>query len=100
MAISEEVLAHRLSDLSQLLPNLKSKMAVMGPDNIAKLAADPSSVALKLVKLKGIFPGADTSRMVAHRMGLVLQDDLEAIAEAAGNVSCLSCGLCSGAATH
>ena len=86
MAISEE----RLTDLSQLLPNLISKMAIMGPDNIAKLAADPSSVALKLVQLKGIFPEANTSRMVAHRMGLILQDNLEDVAAAAGNTSCLS----------
>lgn len=90
MAISEEALAQRLTDLSQLLPNLISKMAIMGPDNIAKLAADPSSVALKLVQLKGIFPEANTSRMVAHRMGLILQDNLEDVAAAAGNTSCLS----------
>lgn len=89
MAISEEVLAQRLTDLSQLLPNLMSKMAVMGPDNIAKLAANPSSVALKLVHLKGIFPEADTSRMVAHRMGLILHDNLEDVAAAAGNMPCL-----------
>ena len=88
MAISEEALAQRLTDLSQLLPNLISKMAVMGPDNIAKLAADPSSVALKLVQLKGIFPEADTSRMVTHRMGLILHDDLKDVAAAAGNTSC------------
>lgn len=85
MAISEEVLAQRLADLSQLLPNLVSKMAIMGPDNIAKLAADPSSVALKLVQLKSIFPEADTSRMVAHKMGLILHDNLDDIAAAAGN---------------
>lgn len=85
MAISEEVLAQRLADLSQLLPNLVSKMAIMGPDNIAKLAADPSSVALKLVQLKGIFPEADTPRMVAHKMGLILHDNLDDIAAAAGN---------------
>ena len=60
-------------------------MAVMGLDNIATLAADPSSVALKPVKLKGIYPGADISSMVAR---LVLQDDLEDMAAAAGNVSC------------
>lgn len=85
MAISEEVLAQRLVDLSQLLPNLVSKMAIMGPDNIAKLAADPSSVALKLVQLKSIFPEADTSRMVAHKMGLILHDNLDDVAAAAGN---------------
>ena len=96
MAISEEVLAQRLTDLSQLLPNLMSKMAVMGPDNIAKLAANPSSVALKLVHLKGIFPEADTSRMVAHRMGLILHDNLEDVAAAAGNMPCLG-GVCSSA---
>lgn len=89
MAICEETLAQRLADLSQLLPNLVSKIAVMGPDNIAKLAADPSRVALKLVQLKGIFPEADTSRMVAHRMGLILHDNLEDVAAAAGNTSCL-----------
>lgn len=85
MAISEEALAQRLADLSQLLPNLVSKMAIMGPDNIAKLAADPSSLALRLVQLKGIFPEADTSRMVAHRMGLILHDNLDDIAAVAGN---------------
>ena len=88
MAISEEALPQRLADLSQLLPNLVSKMAIMGPNNLAKLAADPSVVALKLVQLKGIFPNADTSRMVAHRIGLILQDDLADIAAAAGD----SCG--------
>lgn len=93
MAISEETLAQRLADLRQLLPNLVSKMAIMGPDNLAKLAADPSSVALKLVQLTGIFPEADISRMVAHRMGLILQDNLADVAAAAGDTSGSGCGL-------
>lgn len=86
MGISEDVLAQRLAALSQLLPNLVSKMAIMGPDNLAKLAADPASVALKLVQLKGIFPNADTACMVANRMGLILQDDLADVAAAAGDM--------------
>ncbi|KAL3154046.1 hypothetical protein ABBQ32_013592 [Trebouxia sp. C0010 RCD-2024] len=87
MGISEEALLQRLAALSQLLPNIFSKMAIMGPDNLAKVAADPSSVALKLVQLKGIFPDADTACMVANRMGLILQDDLADIAAAAGDRS-------------
>ena len=86
MAIPEEVLSQRLEELRQLLPNLVPKMAKMGPDNLAKLAADPSKLALKLVQLKESFPEADTSRMVAHRMSLILQDNLDDIAAAAGDL--------------
>ena len=87
MDISEDALSQRLDELRQLLPNVVSKLAKMGPDNLAKLAADPSKLAMKLVQLKNIFPEANTSRMVAHKMSLILQDDLKDIAAAAGDLS-------------
>ena len=87
MAVSEDDLNQRLQELSQLLPNLASKMTRMGPDNLAKLVADPSQLALKLVQLRAIFPEANTARMVAHRMALILQDNLQGVAASAGNRS-------------
>ncbi len=73
----------RLEALRCLLPNLLPKMAVMGPDLLAQLAADPSQLAQKLVQLKQIFPQADAARMVANQMSLVLKDDLHMVAAAA-----------------
>ena len=83
LKVSEEAFSQKLEALQHLLPGLLTKVAVMGPDRLAQLAANPSQLAQKLVRLKQIFPQADTSRMVAHQMSLVLKDDLEKIAAAA-----------------
>lgn len=83
LTISEEEFAEKLEALRQLLPNLIPKMGLMGPDMLAQLVADPAQVAQRLVHLRQIFPQADTSRMVSHRMSLMLNDDLEKVAAAA-----------------
>ncbi len=81
--ITEEAMSHKLGELQRLLPNLLQKMAVMGPDLLAQLSADPSQLAEKLLQLKIIFPEADTSRMVSNQISLVLKADLQKVAAAA-----------------
>ena len=83
LKITEEAVTGKLGELQRLLPNLTSRMLVMGPDMLARLAANPSQLAEKLLRLKIIFPEADTSRLVSNQMSLVLKDDLQKVAAAA-----------------
>lgn len=55
----------------------------MKPDIIVQLAANPDELAMKLVRLKQIFPKADTVQMVCSQLSLVLSADLDSIAASA-----------------
>ena len=55
----------------------------MKPDIIVQLAANPDELAMKLVRLKQIFPQADTVQMVCSQLSLVLSADLDSIAASA-----------------
>ena len=81
--VSEEEFSTKLLKLQQLLPNLGQKLGVMKPDIIVQLAADPDSLAMKLIRLKEIFPEADTAQMVCSQLSLVLNTELQAIAASA-----------------
>lgn len=81
--VSDEKFSGKLSKLQQLLPNLGRKLGVMKPDIIVQLAADPDALAMKLVRLKEIFPEADTAQMVCSQLSLVLSTDLQSIAASA-----------------
>ena len=83
--IDEADMDNRLSLLANLLPGLEQKLSSAPPTLVAKLAADPQRVAVRLMKLKEIFPDADLSKMVSGRISLLLDDDLslEAISDAA-----------------
>ena len=84
--MSEEELGSKLVNLQQLLPNLSQKMRVMSPEVIAKLAANPDDLAVKLVRLKQIFPQADTAKMVCSELSLVLAADLDLVAASAAEL--------------
>lgn len=83
--IEEEEMDSRLAVLLTLLPGLEAKLASAPPKMIAKMAADPSNVASRLLRMKEIFPDADLSKMVNGRLSLLLDDDLslDEISEAA-----------------
>lgn len=81
--MTEEEFSGNLLKLQQLLPNLSSKIRVMKPDIIVQLAANPDELAMKLVRLKQIFPKADTTQMVCSQLSLVLSANLDLIAAAA-----------------
>lgn len=83
LKMSEEELDSNLASLQQLLPDLTKKMRVMKPELIAKLAASPDELAVKLIQLKQIFPLADTAKLVCSELSLVLSADLDSVAASA-----------------
>lgn len=67
--LNEEEAGRRLRQLQQLLPGLK--LQSMDPEVVARMAADVTVVASRLLQLRIIFPGADAFKMVIREPFLV-----------------------------
>ncbi|WIA10616.1 hypothetical protein OEZ85_010798 [Tetradesmus obliquus] len=83
LQVSEDELEDRLQQLYNLLPDLASRLVKAPPKRVAQLAASTEIIAERLLRLRDIFPQANTSNMVNNRLTLLLDDDLDAVAAAA-----------------
>lgn len=60
----------------------QSRLVGAPPKLIARLAAQTSEVALRVLQLKDCFPNADVSAMLNNRLTLLLDDDIEEVRDA------------------
>jgi hypothetical protein len=81
--IDEQELEGRLALLTPLLPrSLGPLLARASADTCVRLASNASVVASRLLRLKTLFPKADIEEMVAQRLSLLLDEDLDDVAAA------------------
>ncbi|KAF8068392.1 hypothetical protein HT031_002081 [Scenedesmus sp. PABB004] len=93
LGVSDADLEARLQALYNLLPDLAARLVKAPPKRVAQLAASTELVAARLLRLRAIFPQANTAEMVNNRLTLLLDDDLDAVAAAAGRLRALLPGL-------
>ena len=61
---------------------VQSRLVGAPPKLVARLAAQTSQVALRVLQLKDCFPTADVSAMLNNRLTLLLDDDIEKVRDA------------------
>lgn len=83
LGISEAEFEDCLATLCNLLPDLAPRLAKAPPQRLAQLAAATHTLAARLLRLRTIFPKANVSLLVERRLSLLLEDDLDAVEEAA-----------------
>ncbi|GAX73212.1 hypothetical protein CEUSTIGMA_g665.t1 [Chlamydomonas eustigma] len=71
----------RLSQLFNILPGLEPRLAAAPPDLVARLASQTTEVAVRVLRLKDIFPTANITAMLSNRLSLLLEDDIALIEE-------------------
>lgn len=71
LQLSEEEAGRRLQQLQQLLPGLQQQLHTMDPNTVARMAADVTAVAARLLQLRAIFPGADAFKLALREPFLV-----------------------------
>lgn len=83
LGVADEELEARLERVLLLLPDLRSKLASMRVQVLARLAADVEVLPPRLLRLKHIFPGCNASLLAMRQPELVLGLDLDRIEAAA-----------------
>lgn len=81
--VPDAELEARLERVLLLLPDLRSKLASMRVQVLARLAADVELLPARLLRLKGIFPGCNASLLAMRQPELVLGFDLGRVEGAA-----------------
>ncbi|KAI7840361.1 hypothetical protein COHA_005906 [Chlorella ohadii] len=76
LGISDEELEQRLQRLLLLLPDIRQKLSSMRPQIVAALAAQVDEMPGRLMQLKTIFPGANSSLLAMRQPELVLGFDM------------------------
>lgn len=76
LGMSDEELEERLQRLLLLLPDIRQKLASMRPQLVAALAAQVDEMPGRLMQLKMIFPGANSSLLAMRQPELVLGFDM------------------------
>lgn len=83
LGLGDDELENRLAQLTPLLPrSLGPLLARASADTCVRLASSASLVASRLLRLKALFPKADVEEMVAQRLSLLLDEDLDDVAAA------------------
>jgi hypothetical protein len=81
--LTDDELERRLALLTPLLPrSLGPLLARASADTCIRLASNTSAVASRLLRLKSLFPLANVEEMVAGRLSLLLDEDLDDVAAA------------------